>query len=389
MIEIRQISGEEVDRQFELLTHAFRRGERNRAWFDNPNTGPYQSFGVFDEGRMQASLVILGFECHFGPEVVLQMGGVAGVCCAPEARGRGYASAGMRRLIAQMRENGQAISMLFPFSWSFYREFGYEWVGTTRRYTVPTRVLRAAPETARVRSATPEDRSSIIDAYSRFAAGYRGMLRRHSSAWDDILNASETHFTQTFVVPSREGLDGYLTFRGGEWKKTQLREFIALTPEAYRALLGLLKRHEMQTKRFAWSAPLDDGLLFHVCHWDTETTLSPTAMGRVVDVQIALSTWRPSVEVHGEFVLHVADPAAPWNDGTWHIGFEQGHVEVRQSAAAPDVTLDIRALSQCYFGTPTVAEVRRAGRLTVEDEHGYAAMQSFFAGPPMFLNDSF
>ena len=62
---------------------------------------------------------------------------------------------------------------------------------------------------------------------------------------------------------------------------------------------------------------------------------------------------------------------------------------LNSTAVAPQVSLDIQALSQAYFGTPDLDMVRRAGRLTVHDEKGYAVLRAALDGPPTWMNDEF
>ena len=388
-MEIRILTDDDRVDAFYLSSQAFMHGNRDMSWINNPNRDTTVAYGIWDEAGLQAKVVVVSYRVHLGAEVVVPMGGIAGVACLPASRGRGYAGAGLRHALAQMREAGQVISTLFPFSWDYYRRFGWEWVGTNRCYAVPTRIFKPHSETEHARAATPEDRPRILAAYTEFASRYRGLLARDDRQWNRILDDTEQRHTYTYVYEQQGRIEGYLTYRGGEKKETELREFIALTPRAQAALLGLLRRHEMQVEKFTWSAPPDDGLWSQFYHWDIETKLEPCTQGRVVDVAGALQAWKPSTSAHGHFTLGMQDENAPWNTGTWQVEFEGGQVSVEPTQQEPQVSLDIQALSQAYFGTPTVDELRRNDRLQVHKEAGYTALRDLLAGPPMWMNDSF
>jgi predicted acetyltransferase len=195
--------------------------------------------------------------------------------------------------------------------------------------------------------------------------------------------------TYTYLYERDGSVEGYLTFRGGEREKTELNEFIALTPRAHRGLLGLLHRHDMQSERFVWKAPDDDLFWMQVYQDDVTTTLRPVTMGRVIDLVGALQGWKPSPAACGSVVLAVQDECAPWNTGVWKAEFEAASVSVRPTREAAQVTIDIQALSQAYLGTPTVNSLRAAERLTVHDEAGYHAFRTLCDGPPMWLNDHY
>jgi len=388
-MEIRPITEAEQDQAIYVGSQAFARGARDHTYRDDPNEDTSVSFGIWDEAGLQAKVVVVDYRVHLGPEVVVPMGGIAGVACLPASRGRGYAGAGLKYALERMREAGQVVSTLFPFSWDYYRRFGWEWVGAYPHYSVPTRILKSDPGTEMVRAATPQDRPKIEEAYRQFAGRYRGMIARTERHWNRFLEDSPKHFTYTYVFEPEGQVEGYLTYRGGKEEETWLREFICLTPRAQRALLGLLRRHEMQVNKFTWSAPPDDGLWSRDYHWDIETKLGPVTQGRVVDVPAALQAWKPSSSTQGKLILGVQDECAPWNTGPWQIDFSDGHVEVHPTHAQPQISLDIQAFSQAYFGTPTVAELRAWERLHVHDEAGYQALTGLLDGPPMWMNDSF
>ena len=54
----------------------------------------------------------------------------------------------------------------------------------------------------------------------------------------------------------------------------------------------------------------------------------------------------------------------------------------KQLGETVQVELDIQAISQAFFGTPNLEQVRAADRIRVHDESGYQALRSLLAGPP-------
>jgi len=266
---------------------------------------------------------------------------------------------------------------------------GCDWVGSPRRYRAATRVLQATDGTERSRQATPDDRPAIADVYRRFASRYRGMTDRTEKQWNTVLDDKADTYTYTYVYEGDAGIEGYLTYNGGSHESTDLREFLCLTAGAQRGLLGLLGRLDMQTRAVVWSAPADDLLWSLVVDHENETRLWVTTQARVVDVQSAISSWRPERHVRGAFVLGIADASADWNTGNWRVEFADGRISAARTDCDPQIAMDIRAFSQAFFGTLDVATIRRAERMTVSDESGYEAFRACLAGPPMWINDSF
>ncbi len=387
-MEIRKLTDNDRDAVFRVLSHAFMNGDRDPSWFNEPMP-PLESWGVWEGDRLEATATVLAFDMHLGGDAVAKMGGVAGVASLPASRGKGYARDVLAQALEGMRDAGQTVSILFPFNHDFYRGLGWDWVGHTRRYSVPSRALRGSPETERVREMTEADRDAVVDVYTRFAAGYRGMIRRHPVHWDQIVKDTEKEFAYSYVYDGPSGIEGYLTYRGGKREETHIREFLCLTPAARRGLLGLLRRLQMQVDKFQWYAPGDDLLWHDLLSWDLEARFGPTTMGRLVDVRAALRLQQPGPEKRGAANVAVTDHMAPWNAGTWRVEFEGSAVSAEPTMAAADVELDIRALSQAWFGIPTLDEVRRAERVTVTSEPGYEALRDLLAGPPMWISDHF
>lgn len=388
-MEIREVQEDDFARADYVGSHAFASGIREHNWRKDPNRPDHVTIGVWDESGLQAKAVILAYRVRFGSEVVIPMGGIAGVACLPAARGRGYVNAAMRASLERMRDDGQAVSCLFPFSFDFYRKFGWEWVGIHRSYRIESRHFRASGETEHVRQAHPEDRRRVEDCYRTFASRYRGMLERDVREWNAILDDTEKHHTFTFLYERDGQVEGYLTYREPSYKETRLREFVANTPRAWKGLLGLLRRHEMQTKRFVWNGPGDDPLWHWLMLWETGYKCEPRTMARVVDLKAALEAWRPDAEKRGSVTFGVRDVCAPWNDGVWRAEFEAGRVWTERVAAEPQVALSIQAFSQAFHGTPSLDEVRSAGHAEVHDDAGYTALRALLQGPPMWMNNAF
>jgi len=392
-MEIREITEDEIQDAFLLSAQAFSQGGRDDDFATNrrndPNRLPSTTYGLWDQHGLQAKVAVIHYRQHFGPDCVFPMGGIGGVVCLPASRGRGYAGIMLRHALDKMRESGEFVSDLFPFSWEFYRRLGWEWVGVRNDYVVLTRTLLADKGTEEVRAATVADRPAIQSCYTTWAGRYRGLIERDVKLWNRVLDDSAKEYAYTFVYEPEGKVEGYLTFKGWKDKETRLREFVVLTPRAQRALLGLLRRHEMQVDAFAWSAPSDDSLWHERYHWDVQTRTQPVTSARVVDVAAALSAWKPNAGASGQVTIRVKDDVAAWNTGTWQTDFSEGHSVVRAVTSEPDVSLDIQAFTQAYHGTPGLASLRKAGRLDVHSEAGYEALCRLLDGPPMWMNDSF
>lgn len=372
-----------------LVAQSLGGGERESYTTRRPDPWPVVGYGAFENGRLHAMARIVGFETAFGASATLRMGGIADVGCLPASRGRGVARDCMLRCLEHMRDGGQQVSTLFPFSFRWYRQLGWEWTGEERRYAVRTEDLRANRGADQVRMAQPGDRAAIETLYGRMARRHRGMVLRSPAHWDRRLSDTDGHFTSVYVFDGAAGPEGYLTHRGWGQGRLRVDEFCADTPDAYRGLLAFLGRHAMQADTITWNAPSDDALWHHVGEPTPETRVGPVTQGRIVDAAAALEAWRPDPAAEGAVTVAIADDVAPWNHGVWRIECSGGRTRAERTKAEPQVEIDIRHLSQAFFGTPSLDTVRAAGNVVVRDEAGYAALRAALDGPPMWLCDHF
>ena len=160
-IEIRKLVGEELYEADLIWLQAFERGTRSvlESLHEYRDRFAYRivRFGLWDSVGLQATFEMVNSALHFGPDAVLPAGYISSIACRPASRGRGYGGAGLTHLLKHMREAGQVVATLAPFSFDYYRPFGWEWICTSRCYKIPSRVLQPDPETKYVRAATTEE----------------------------------------------------------------------------------------------------------------------------------------------------------------------------------------------------------------------------------------
>lgn len=350
---------------------------------------------LFDGARLVAAAGIHSLPVAWG-DVTLSMGGLAGVACAADQRGRGHVARLLSESLVRMRDAGQVLSGLYPFAWAFYRKYGWEWVGEKREFTVPTAAIPSHPEGRHVQMYDgAEALDTVKPIHAAYARRYRGMTTRENVSpdwWDKALGAGDGRTTYVHVHRDAEtGLpDGYLTFRYPDGDGAgHVGDFFALTPAAYQGLLSVLHYYGTQVETVRWSAPADDPLPLHVMHWDLKTAASPLFMGRVVVVRSALEALRPAAELAGQVILRVSDAQCDWNGGAWAITAEAGRVSVARTTAEAGVALDIQALSQAFWGQPSLLLLRNAGRLSVTDEAQFRLLSALLPPAVCFLPDDF
>jgi len=390
--ELRQLSDNDRLQLPQLMKDAFMRGQIAEApAADAEKMAQSPSLGIFDGARLVAAGTIHDLDLVWGDGAKFRMGGVAGVACVVDQRGRGHVGRLLREMLSTMHESGQVLSGLYPFSYPYYRRYGWEWVGEKRRCIVPLAEVPSFRDYEAEMVDVAEALPSIKECYARFTRRYRGMTDREApnpNWWKGLEDRDGRRtFVFTYRNPADGRIDGYMSFRFGDSDTGQVGDFFANTPEAYRALLSTLHYYGTQLKKATWTAPVDDFLRSYVCCHDLEVAAVPLFMGRIVDVAGALGALPSGVD--GKAVIAVDDPHCEWNAGTFAVETSGARVSVARTSSEAGIRLSIQALSQAFWGHPSLAQLRRAGHVDVVDEGQFTVLTSILPSAVCYLQDFF
>ncbi|MBW4521633.1 MAG: GNAT family N-acetyltransferase [Scytolyngbya sp. HA4215-MV1] len=190
--------------------------------------------------------------------------GIAGVAVAPEGRKQRIARLLLEHALDHARTRQIPLIMLYPFQHGFYRQLGWAWVGRVHQYPVACRSLPLYPERFGIIPYDPEQHQSALQQiYQQSAARHNGWLKRQSSHWQSRL--ARNHGREIYCYVESGKLLGYVVFQFN-FPETPLfqslglvvQEWVALTAEAYRGILGFLAALEDQVEVVVWNTYPED-----------------------------------------------------------------------------------------------------------------------------------
>jgi predicted acetyltransferase len=301
----------------------------------------------------------------------------------------------IERHLADCRERGEPLAVLWASEGSIYGRFGYGLASISCDIDFPRdRAAFALPAEpgGRVRLVGLEEAAAAFPpVYDRVRRETAGMLSRSETWWADKTLVNPDYFGQG-SVPLRHAVleldgavEGYAMYRvhkgfgDGAFSMTlQVVEAIATSPRATQLLWEFLFGIDLVGRIHSRRLPPDHPLYLGV----TEPARLMMRMGdglwlRLVDLEAALAarTLRPAEPV----VVEVADEHCSWNAGVWQLGPDGAS----RSSGAPDVRLGVAELGCAYLGCFTFAQLRWTGRL---DELTPGAVERLDA---MFRTDRF
>lgn len=355
-MEIRSVDPDDLDAVRDLWVRAFGPRDRGDAWrcLVLRAIAENRMLGVYEGVRLAATGFFHAFEQWWHGRAV-PMGGVAGVCVAPEHRIRGVGRRLTNGLIELM--DGLPLSALYPATARVYRSAGYEHAGAQHRVTLapgPLRALASGP--IAIREAGPGD-----------AARVRALLRRlHAEARHcGPIDRGEDHLRGVLAddeVFAYLADDGFLAYGwDGGSERLVVHRCVAGSAETARALWAVVGSGSSIARTVTATIGADDPLLWLLRDRSADDLHRVVWMLRVLDAPAAVAArgFPPGVSV--DLPLVIDDVHRPCNAGGWRLTVGDGEGRLRRAPEAAGATrLPARGLAALYAGVP-MATLRGAG----------------------------
>ena len=198
------ISMSEIDEVVKLRKYCFEPAHANAMETDMmPWLEKSAIIGGYEGEKLATQLVVFPFVSNvFGVE--MKMGGIGWVSTYPEYRSGGHTSQLMRESLAKMREDGQVLSTLAPFSEAFYRKFGWEVYFENTEYRIPSDELALRePIAGEVVRFNYDEKGEWLEKvktfYNEVARTLNGQVFRDDLWWQRLEErAPEDHFAVSF-----------------------------------------------------------------------------------------------------------------------------------------------------------------------------------------------
>lgn len=367
-MELRQLIPNEYEVSMKLSEYAFHLSftpEEMEKW--KKLFKPEQYWGIFEGEALQAKLTLIPFQIYLQGRKI-EMGGIAGVATWPENRRKGHVASLLKHTLKLMKSQGQTVSMLHPFSFPFYRKFGWELFTEFKRYTIP---VEQFPPKMVVPGNIVRDVSDILvfnSLYQSFVKRYNGTLVRDDAWWKEYV-LKEERFRAVYYSASHEP-QGYVLYEI-HGKELTCNEFVYLNEDARSALWTFFSNHDSRIDKVKLSmVPSDDQLPYMLPDPRIAQEIVPYFMARIVDFKsfVEQYSFKKNRENEVHFTIRVSDATADWNSGCWKLCIkEDGKAEVTylgdQEDIQTDLSTDIQTLSALFMGFKRPCELNEMRRL--------------------------
>ncbi len=356
---------------------------------------PEWTAGAFVDGTLVADVRTIpqirrmsGSKCHFGS--------VGPVACLAAYRRQGHVGKTLKLALETMRERGQALSGLYTPHDALYRRYGWERAEGKKKYVIEPKKahLRFRGERGSTTPVKNEDWPRLDAIYRAATRDANGPFVRAEIWWKEVVlreygRDSKATDSDAVVWTDRDGNDqGYVIYferstgvREGNWEQQEIfvRDFIALTPDAYLGLCEHLLAHDLASN-IVWECRPDD--LFPDLLEDpsaVQQSIPEGGMIRVVDVERAIAN-RPYVGgKSASAVIRIEDETLGGNHGTWRIDGSGREMSAEKTDAKPDAEMSVNMLAPLYTGHITPERAALSGRIKIRSEAAMEELTRLFA----------
>lgn len=296
-------------------------------------------WGAFDDDNktLFADLEVVRRECFLGTGRV-SCAAVGGVAAKPEHRGKGAVKALFTQLL---QGDDYDISILYPFSEGYYRQFGYQSVGQAVSAEIPFAEFAEIPRNHDAVLWEGDDSEALLNLYNRCAAEHPLCFVR------DTVEAfsAEPYQAQRFTYLWHDAAFATFSVNRAEGK-IQVAEFYYENREAMIGMLGFLRNFEGNQATLCFDKlPLNTPLLRYLSKQKVcKLTLHNAGSVALLNPAKVLALHRyPAAK--GTFTLQINDSFRNRTD-SFTVTYEKGKGDVTEGADFPDLVMEAPAAAE-------------------------------------------
>lgn len=298
---------------------------------------------------------------------IYKMGGMTGVGTYPEYAGLGLMTELIELGLNKMRENGQYISYLYPYSIPYYRNKGWEIMSDHISFELKDTQLPHQVDVEGHIERCEVSHPAVKEIYDEFSRITHGTLIRREMEWIEYWRWENEEERIAAIYFDTEGkAAGYLFY----WIANDvfhIKEMVYLTQEAYHGLWNFVRAHFSMIDTLRGNIFTNEPLAFLLDDGQIEEKIEPYYMARIVDVRKFLELYPYDDDIR-PFHFVVTDPVASWNNGIF--GLEKGDtpdsVRIVNEPVGKSIELDIQTLSTLMMSYKSPSYLHKIGRLKTD-----------------------
>lgn len=325
--------------------------------------------GWFNEDQLVSQLCIYPCQVNIHGKI-FSMGGLTGVGTYPEYANLGLMNDLIKSGLQIMKDKGQWISYLYPYSIPYYRRKGWEIMSDHLTFTLKDSQIPKNMGVKGFAERLPVTDPDVISVYDKFARSNHGALIRGNQEWEEYWRwENEDERTAAVYYDKDDIPQGYILY----WIEEDIfhiKDIIYLSQEARVGLWNFVHAHYSMVDEVQGNIYKNDPLHFLLDDGQIKETIEPYYMARIVDVTQFLNNFPfKDTDIFTSFHFVVSDSIAEWNQGVFGlIKNGAGKLTITNEAVGKPVYLDIQTLTTMFMSYRSPSYLHKIERLQANDD---------------------
>lgn len=324
--------------------------------------------GWFDNDTLVSQVAVYPMQVQvFGKKYA--MGGLTGVGTYPEYSNMGLMHKLLEKALKNMRERGQYICYLYPYSIPYYRHKGWELISDKISYEIKDYQLpknrQVAGDVRRVKA----DSDEVKKTYALYAEHTHGAVIRDELAWNEYWLWDPDDIMAAIYYNENDEPDGYIIY----WIANEvfhIKDMIFNNEEARTGLWNFVSAHFSMINEVEGSTYTDEPLAFLLEDASITETISPYYMARIVDFPAFIAEYPFKADaVDREWRFTLTDSIMDCNQGSFLLKISKsGRGEAVRIAEQCADKVSIQTMAAMLMGYKRPDYLAKIGRLQTSEE---------------------
>ena len=364
--KIRKLGAEDANEYNDLLCYAFQITEQELqkcGWHNDeimrskfPVLERADVLGCFDGKKLISQFASYPLDMNIYGKVY-PVGFVTSVCTYPEYSGQGIMKKLMTMTMERLKNEGRYFALLYPYSIPLYRRLGWEIISNKISYEVKDFQLPKAGEVKGHIVRVDWSNDDFKKLHNEFAKATHGCLFRNILAWEEYWRWDEDDTNVAVYYDENDKATGYIVYLI-ESDIMYIKEMIYLNRDAHKGLWKYINAHESMIDAVKGNTYYSEPIAFEMGDSDIKETISPYAMGRILDVRNFFKNYTCSKRADGQIIKFViSDRLLEWNNLEINIEFKNERCTETEKETDNIVKMDIGTLTTLLIGYKTASSL--------------------------------
>ncbi len=315
---------------------------------------------------------------------------IVGVATAPEARGQHLFRPLLETAFEVLRSQEFPFAILMPINAGIYLPYEFSFCYYRHKYDMPLEKLQTAQAGSELKvERTGLDKEVLAKLYYECTKAWNGVPLRTDFQWNKLLKVHSLENVKCAVVYEVDEPAGYMLYKLQEGTFNVI-ELMAQSATARNRLLQFAASHKSEAKTFTWLAEAWDKSYLNFADHNFSGSLQPFMMARCIDARLALAKLEvPYNMEENSVVLLLTDSVIGRNNHLLKVKTAPGKLEAVSTLDKEEITMDMGAFTQMYFGAFTATELAEAGKIKVHNAEKLSVLDRLFPETRNYINEYF